>query len=49
MTRRQNIQHGQRRRMPWSVRVPLTIIVLEIVALFAVIIFGLPPTLAYFA
>lgn len=49
MARRQNIQHGQKRRMPWSYRLPLTIIILEIVALFAVIIFALPPTLAYLA
>lgn len=49
MRRRRNIQHGQERRMPLSYRLPLVLIVLEIVALFAVIIFALPPTLDYFS
>lgn len=46
---RRNIQHGQKRRMPWSRRLPLTIIVIEIAVLLGVIIFGLPPALEYFA
>jgi hypothetical protein len=26
MRRRRNVQHGQKRRMPWSIRLPLTLI-----------------------
>lgn len=30
MNRRRNVQHGQRRRMPWRYRVPIAILTVEI-------------------
>ena len=32
VTRRGNIQHGQKRRMPWSIRIPIAILVVLIPA-----------------
>lgn len=39
MNRRRNVQHGQARRMPWSVRVPLALIAILTVLLVWEIVF----------